>query len=197
MLTTLKKKLKTGSVLQAVGLTVIILLIGITMQVMNGNFLSAANMEVMVMNLIFEGIMAIGMTFVIIGGGIDLSVSAVFPFAEIIVAKLMIEAGLPIFPAVLITLVLCLGIGLLNATLINAMLNTKSEEPKHEHQLYDAGSPRRLEALEEELRKANTASRAASIGGAGSSGGGAPAALKPHELHERILDRHQKKDRWP
>jgi ribose transport system permease protein len=121
MLTTLKKKLKTGAALQAVGLTVIILLIGISMQILNGNFLSAANMEVMVMNLIFEGIMAIGMTFVIIGGGIDLSVSAVFPFAEIIVAKLMIEAGLPIFPSILVTLALCLGIGLLNATLINVL----------------------------------------------------------------------------
>ncbi|MEO8410525.1 MAG: ABC transporter permease [Propionivibrio sp.] len=121
MLTNLTKRLKTGTALQSIGLIAIILGISISMQISNGNFLSSANLEVMAMNLIFEGIMAIGMTFVIIGGGIDLSVSGVFPFAEIIVAKLMVQAGLPVVPAIMITLTLCLGIGLLNATLINLL----------------------------------------------------------------------------
>lgn len=64
--------------------------------------------------------MAIGMTFLIITGGIDLSVSSVFPFAEIIVAKLMVEAGFPILPSILITLIACTLIGAANGILINA-----------------------------------------------------------------------------
>ncbi|NTJ65907.1 ABC transporter permease [Agrobacterium rhizogenes] len=83
-----------------------------------GNMLTAANFEVMAMNVVFEGIMALGMTFVILMGGIDLSVASVFAFAEIIVAKLMIQAGLPVFPAILITLIACALIGALNGVLI-------------------------------------------------------------------------------
>lgn len=83
-----------------------------------GNMLTAANFEVMAMNVVFEGIMALGMTFVILMGGIDLSVASVFAFAEIIVAKLMIQAGLPVLPAIIITLLACALIGALNGTLI-------------------------------------------------------------------------------
>lgn len=82
-----------------------------------GNVLTGANIEVLLMNMVFEGIMALGMTFVIISGGIDLSVASVFAFAEIIVAKLMVEAGLPIVPAILITLLACAAIGALNGFL--------------------------------------------------------------------------------
>ncbi|MDH4442448.1 MAG: ABC transporter permease [Rhizobium sp.] len=62
--------------------------------------------------------MALGMTFVILMGGIDLSVASVFAFAEIVVAKLMIQAGLPVVPAILVTLIACALIGALNGTLI-------------------------------------------------------------------------------
>ncbi len=69
-----------------------------------GNVLTGANLEVLAMNMVFEGIMALGMTFVIIMGGIDLSVASVFAFAEILVAKLMVQAGFAIVPAILVTL---------------------------------------------------------------------------------------------
>lgn len=72
------------------------------------------------MNMVFEGIMALGMTFVIISGGIDLSVAAVFAFAEILVAKLMIEAGVPVAAAIIITLGACGIIGALNGLMIVA-----------------------------------------------------------------------------
>ncbi len=106
--------------LQHIGLVGLILIIGFTMQIVYANFFNAANFEVLAMNLVFEGIMAIGMTFLIISGGIDLSVSSVFPFAEILVAKLMVEAGLPILPSIAITLITCTLIGTTNGILINA-----------------------------------------------------------------------------
>jgi ribose/xylose/arabinose/galactoside ABC-type transport system permease subunit len=105
---------------QYVGLVAVTLAIALGVQVTFGNVLTAANLEVLMMNMVFEGIMALGMTFVIIGGGIDLSVASVFALAEIIVAKLMVEAGLPVLPAVLLTLVACAAVGALNGLLIVA-----------------------------------------------------------------------------
>ncbi|MDR3372442.1 MAG: ABC transporter permease [Ancalomicrobiaceae bacterium] len=83
-----------------------------------GNVLTGANLEVLAMNMVFEGIMALGMTFVIITGGIDISVASVFAFAEILVAKLMVQAGLDMVTAIVITLVATAAIGALNGLLI-------------------------------------------------------------------------------
>jgi len=117
----LRKALGRGMFLQHLGLVVLMLALGITLQFVHDDFFTSANLEVLAMNRVFEGIMALGMTFIIISGGIDLSVSSVFPFAEIIVAKLMMQAGLPILPAVIITLLLCLAVGAVNGLLINIL----------------------------------------------------------------------------
>ncbi|WP_180966771.1 ABC transporter permease [Cohaesibacter celericrescens] len=106
--------------LQYLGLITVILLIIFLTHAVFGNVLTAANMRVMAMNMVFEAIMALGMTFVIILGGIDLSVASVFAFAEILVAKLMMEAGLPVPLAVIITIVACCGIGMINGFMIVA-----------------------------------------------------------------------------
>ena len=101
-----KKKLSIAW-LQYLGLIVVILLITILTHAVFGNVLTPANLRVLAMNMVFEAIMALGMTFVIILGGIDLSVASVFAFAEILVAKLMMEVGLPVPVAVVTTIVVC------------------------------------------------------------------------------------------
>src|SRR5271169_1182400 len=105
-------------VVQYVGLVSVTLLTLFGFQAAFGNVLTRANLEVLAMNMVFEGIMALGMTFVIIMGGIDLSVASVFAFAEILVAKLMVQGGLAIVPSILITLTVCACIGALNGALI-------------------------------------------------------------------------------
>ncbi|RVB70690.1 ABC transporter permease, partial [Mesorhizobium sp. M7A.F.Ca.CA.002.04.1.1] len=66
-------------------------------------------------NLLRQGsmiaIMAVGQTFVIITGGIDLSVGAVVGFATVVVA-MMINAGFPIWLAILVTLLVGVAIGM-------------------------------------------------------------------------------------
>lgn len=104
--------------IQYAGLVVVTLMTLIVVHAIFGNVLTSANLEVLAMNMVFEGIMALGMTFVIIMGGIDLSVASVFAFAEILVAKLMVEAGLPIIPSIALTLFACAAIGALNGVLI-------------------------------------------------------------------------------
>jgi ribose transport system permease protein len=103
---------------QYIGLAIVTLVTLFGFHAAFGNVLTGANLEVLAMNMVFEGILALGMTFVIIMGGIDLSVASVFAFAEILVAKLMVQATLSIVPAILITLIVCAVIGALNGTLI-------------------------------------------------------------------------------
>ena len=118
MNTAAHSKFKNIVFIQYVGLILVTLITLFSMHATFGNVLTGANLQVLAMNMIFEGIMALGMTFVIIMGGIDISVASVFAFAEILVAKLMVEGGVPIVPAILITIVSCCAVGALNGLLI-------------------------------------------------------------------------------
>ena len=113
-----RKLFENVIVVQYIGLVGVTLLTLFGFQAAFGNVLTRANLEVLAMNMVFEGIMALGMTFVIIMGGIDLSVASVFAFSEILVAKLMVQAGFAIVPAILVTLFAAAAIGALNGVLI-------------------------------------------------------------------------------
>lgn len=95
------------------GLTLLglLLLMWIVLAVATPSFATALNIT----NLLRQGsliaILAVGQTFVIITGGIDLSVGAIVGFTTVIVA-LLINAGWPIWAAVLITLLVGVAIGL-------------------------------------------------------------------------------------
>jgi ribose/xylose/arabinose/galactoside ABC-type transport system permease subunit len=70
------------------------------------------------MNFVLEAFMALGMTAVIISGGIDLSVGAVLPFAAIITG-LLLRAGVPVPIAIVVTLAASAAIGIVNAGIAN------------------------------------------------------------------------------
>ncbi|HEY4192718.1 MAG TPA: ABC transporter permease, partial [Mesorhizobium sp.] len=95
------------------GLTLLLLLaaLWIALSLATPSFASGINIA----NLLRQGsmiaILAVGQTFVIITGGIDLSVGAIVGFCTVIPA-LMINAGWPVWVAVLATLLVGVGIGL-------------------------------------------------------------------------------------
>ncbi|MEZ2332463.1 ABC transporter permease [Mesorhizobium sp. RCC_202] len=95
------------------GLTLLALLVllWIILSLATSSFASANNIS----NLLRQGsmiaILAVGQTFVIITGGIDLSVGAVVGFATVI-AAMLINAGIPVFLAILITLLVGVAIGM-------------------------------------------------------------------------------------
>jgi ribose transport system permease protein len=95
------------------GLTLLALLVllWVILSVATSSFASANNIS----NLLRQGsmiaILAVGQTFVIITGGIDLSVGAVVGFSTVI-AAMLINAGVPVFAAILITLLVGVAIGL-------------------------------------------------------------------------------------
>ena len=95
------------------GLTLLALLVllWVVLSLATSSFASANNIS----NLLRQGsmiaILAVGQTFVIITGGIDLSVGAVVGFTTVI-AAMLINAGMPVFVAILITLMVGVAIGL-------------------------------------------------------------------------------------
>lgn len=102
--------------IQQLSLVLVIIVLAVAMQLNFPRYLSPANVEVMLVNFVSEGIMALGMTIVMITAGIDISVAAVLQFAAILVG-IMLNAGFSVPVAILTTLVASAIIGWINATL--------------------------------------------------------------------------------
>lgn len=81
--------------------------------VISDKFLSATNILNILRQIAMTGILAIGMTFVIITGGIDLSVGSIIAMTTVFTAA-AVSAKLPVGTAVLIGLASGLSIGFLN-----------------------------------------------------------------------------------
>ncbi|MCG8508938.1 MAG: ABC transporter permease [Rhodospirillales bacterium] len=99
------------------GLLAATLLLFAAMSIGYPHFATLYNMEVVAMGFVQEAIMALGMTVVIISGGIDLSVGSVLVFSSILVG-LCLKAGLGITLSIFITLAVSALIGLANAAMI-------------------------------------------------------------------------------
>jgi ribose transport system permease protein len=65
------------------------------------------------------GISAVGMSFVILTAGIDLSVGSLMSLTNVVCAKLMVEAHIHPVLAILITLGMCCVLGLITGAIIN------------------------------------------------------------------------------
>ena len=81
------------------------------------HFLTVSNLLNVAQQTTLVAIIAVGMTFVIITGGIDLSVGSTLAFAGVVMASLL-QKGLPLLPALLAGLGVGLLCGLLNGWLI-------------------------------------------------------------------------------
>lgn len=82
------------------------------------SFMTLNNLSNLVRQVSIIGVVAIGMTIVIISAGIDLSVGSMVGFANILVAVLMTH-GVPIIPSILISLAAGAALGTLNGVLIH------------------------------------------------------------------------------
>ena len=101
-----------GNLLKAreTGLVLIILVIFGVMSVASEHFLTAQNMLSMVKSFSVEAIVVIGMTILLISGGIDLSVGSVTALAMVIAGTLFL-AGMDPWLASLAAITACAGIG--------------------------------------------------------------------------------------
>lgn len=106
----LKDMMKTPEMLTLIGFIILCVFFSVASQ----EFLSMSNLSNIIRQVSINGILAVGMTFVILTGGIDLSVGSVMALTGTIMAGMMINYGLPPIAAVLIGMVLGAAIGFIN-----------------------------------------------------------------------------------
>lgn len=109
-----KTKLKEN---QNLGTILALIILMVFVSVLNPTFLQANNLMNLMRQLIINGFIALGMTFVILTGGIDLSVGSTLALTSAIFAGLL-QNGVNTGLAILITVGLGLILGLINGLLI-------------------------------------------------------------------------------
>src|SRR5271155_4847928 len=111
--------------LRARAILVLVLLL-ILFSVLAPEFLTANNLSILSKHVAISAILAIGMTFVILSGGIDLSVGSVAGLAGMVTGYVLTR-GLdfggsthypPVVAVVLFAIAVCLAVGLVNGWLV-------------------------------------------------------------------------------
>ena len=96
--------------------------------ILNPRFLALSNIGTLGRDIAMIGILAVGEAFVILLGGIDLSVGSIYGLSGVIVALLCVTPdptqqiptlGWPIPVAVIVTLALCVGIGVIHGLFVS------------------------------------------------------------------------------
>jgi ribose transport system permease protein len=93
-------------------LAVLVLLIGlvIAFSITQSNFLTGANIEILLAGVSILWVVSIGMTFAVLTGGIDLSVGSLLALSGIVLSRLL-DLGLPALVAVVATILVGAAIG--------------------------------------------------------------------------------------
>lgn len=107
----------TNNLLQVAGILPILLLIGILFTILTPNFLTPGNIVNILRQASINIVLATGMTFVILTGGIDLSIGSILGVSAVVgvLTSLLPGIGVLAVPAALLT---GLVLGLLNGALI-------------------------------------------------------------------------------
>lgn len=100
---------------------IVFVLIFIGFAIASPRFLSSSNLFTIARQVSMYGIASIGMTFVILIAGIDLSAGSVITIVNIVCAYLMVKSGFSMTMAVILALVLAVGIGVLNGFLVSSV----------------------------------------------------------------------------
>ncbi|WP_448901907.1 ABC transporter permease [Eubacterium sp.] len=89
--------------------------------VLNKNFLNYSNFLTILQQMVLNGVLAVGMMFTIITGGIDLSVGCTYAITGIVVASCTVNYGMNPFLAILVGILIGAVLGAFNGFLINQL----------------------------------------------------------------------------
>ncbi len=109
--------MKQGMVRKLVSVALLLLFV-IFFSVSTDSFLTWRNINSILREASVVGLLSIGVAFVIIGGGIDLSTGAVLGLSAMITSKFVTDTLIPIWSIVLIAVLLGLLLGLVNGLLV-------------------------------------------------------------------------------
>ncbi|WP_206459890.1 ribose ABC transporter permease [Anaerovorax sp. IOR16] len=114
----LKKETSMKEILLKNKPLIVLFILGLTMSFLNDRFFTWGNIITVLRQTSINAVIATGMTFAILIGGIDLSVGSVLGICGAIAAT-MIAAGMDVVLTLFLTLLLGLGIGVVNGLLIS------------------------------------------------------------------------------
>jgi ribose transport system permease protein len=101
------------------GMVWVLVAIAVFASILYPGFLDPANLNDIIAGVVPVGVVALGMTYVIIGGGFDLSVTAVYAGASVAYASL--ANVMPLVPAFLITVLIGVLCGIANGLVITGL----------------------------------------------------------------------------
>jgi ribose transport system permease protein len=107
-----------------VALGVIVLVFCVTAE----NFATQTNFTNILVQIAINTVLAVGMTFVILVGGIDLSVGSVLALASVIGAKILSSAGLSSEVSLILAFAACIGAGI-GCGLVNGFVSERWAVP--------------------------------------------------------------------
>ncbi len=110
----MKKRFSLSKIFVYLVLVVIILFFTVT----TDTFLTSKNILNICRQISMIGICSVGMTMVLLTGGIDISVGSIIALVGVVAAKLIGEAGMAIFPAMVIGVVVGAFCGLINGIMV-------------------------------------------------------------------------------
>ncbi|OUQ26667.1 ribose ABC transporter permease [Lachnoclostridium sp. An131] len=117
-----RERLRDGNGFKAVknnlGIILSLLVLCILLTFATEHFLTTRNILNVLLQISTNGMIAFGMTYVILLGGIDLSVGSVVALSGTISMALMARSNWPLVPALLIGVVIGLAVGVINGLLI-------------------------------------------------------------------------------
>lgn len=113
-----KAKLSFANLYSTYGVFFILVIEFVIFSLASKSFLTLGNILSVGRQMSFTGIAAIGMTLVMLTGGIDISVGSMLAMAGVLCAKLSADVGLPLWIAVVITLLIGALFGLINGAAV-------------------------------------------------------------------------------
>lgn len=99
------------------GMVAVMLLMFVVMCFVSPYFLTKSNIVSLLKSAVSTALLAYAMTFVLIAGEIDLSISSMFALSAMVACYLM-NRGLSFFPALLLTLLVAVVVGLFNGFIV-------------------------------------------------------------------------------
>ena len=109
-----------GSLFRAreAGITLVVLAIMVILSLATPYFLTASNLAIVARQIALSAIIGIGMTLVILLGGIDLSVGSVVAFTSVVTGFVMVTLQMPILVSILAGMAVGAFVGLVNGLLV-------------------------------------------------------------------------------
>ncbi|PQZ55993.1 MULTISPECIES: ABC transporter permease [unclassified Microbacterium] len=116
------KRLRIDSTVIVLGILLLVIVVGaILVATVGRNFLSPGNIRDVLTGMSVLGLVAVGQTLVVLGASLDLSVTYVVSLSSLLAATIMNGNAGNIPVAVIVTLLVCGGVGLVNGLIVTVL----------------------------------------------------------------------------